>query len=70
MDITGRVTSWFLVGGGVGSMFFPWFVGQRFESSGPIFMPILILIIFITGLSLMVGAFYYVSVRKKQKMHG
>jgi len=70
MDITGRVTSWFLVGGGVGGMFFPWFVGQRFESSGPIFMPILIAIIFITGLSLMAGAFYYTSRHKKSKIYG
>ncbi len=67
MDITGRVTSWFLVGGGIGSMFFPWFVGQRFESSGPVFMPTLILMIFITGFILMTGAFYYVSARKKEK---
>jgi len=67
MDITGRVTSWFLVGGGVGSMFFPWFIGQRFESKGPIFMPTLVLIIFIIGFTLMAGAFYYVSVRKNRK---
>ncbi len=69
MDITGRVTSWFLVGGGVGSMFFPWFIGQRFESSGPIFMPLLVMIIFIIGLSLMAGAFYYVTRSKRSTIH-
>lgn len=67
MDITGRVTSWFLVGGGIGGMFFPWFVGQRFESTGPVFMPMLILMIFIIGFMLMAGAFFHVLVRQKRK---
>jgi len=33
--ITGRVTSWFFVGGSSGAMFLPWLVGQLCESFGP-----------------------------------
>lgn len=35
MIITGNVTSWFFVGGSLGGMFWPWLVGQMFESVGP-----------------------------------
>jgi FHS family Na+ dependent glucose MFS transporter 1 len=35
MAITGRVTSLFFVGASLGSMFFPWFVGQLIEPLGP-----------------------------------
>jgi MFS transporter, FHS family, Na+ dependent glucose transporter 1 len=35
MTITGFVTSWFFIGASAGGMFFPWFIGQLFESSGP-----------------------------------
>ena len=35
MDITGRITSFFLVGASLGGMLIPWLIGQFFESSGP-----------------------------------
>lgn len=35
MPISGRVTSYFLIGANVGSMLLPWVVGQLFESVGP-----------------------------------
>ncbi len=35
MHITGRITSWFFIGASFGAMFFPWFIGQFFEKSGP-----------------------------------
>lgn len=35
MPITGRTTSWFLVGGGLGAMTLPWIIGQLFEPIGP-----------------------------------
>jgi FHS family Na+ dependent glucose MFS transporter 1 len=35
LRMSGRVTSCFLIGASVGSMFLPWFIGQLFESSGP-----------------------------------
>jgi nitrate/nitrite transporter NarK len=33
--MSGRVTSCFLIGASVGSMFLPWFIGQLFEKAGP-----------------------------------
>jgi FHS family Na+ dependent glucose MFS transporter 1 len=36
MTVTGKVTSWFLVGGSAGSMTLPWLIGQLFESIGPL----------------------------------
>lgn len=35
MAITGRVTSWFLIGASLGSMTVPWLIGQLFERMGP-----------------------------------
>ena len=35
MALTGRVTSWFLVGASLGGMSLPWLIGQLFESLGP-----------------------------------
>ncbi|HKQ54042.1 MAG TPA: MFS transporter [Pyrinomonadaceae bacterium] len=34
MQITGRVTSWFLAGASAGGMFLPWLAGQLFEAAG------------------------------------
>jgi MFS transporter, FHS family, Na+ dependent glucose transporter 1 len=33
--LTAQITSWFFIGGGLGSMFFPWFMGQIFTSVSP-----------------------------------
>jgi len=35
MNTTGRVTAWFLVGASLGSMLWPWLIGQLFEPVGP-----------------------------------
>ena len=35
MTVTGRITSFLLVGGSLGSMSMPWLIGQLFESIGP-----------------------------------
>ncbi len=35
LQLTGAVTSWFMVGGSLGSMIVPWLIGQRFEVVGP-----------------------------------
>ena len=35
MTMTGKVTSWFFVGASTGGMFFPWLMGQLFESIKP-----------------------------------
>jgi fucose permease len=54
MDITGRVMRWFIIGIGVGNMFFPWLIGQFFETQGPRIMPLINLITFILALGLFV----------------
>ncbi len=36
MRITGQITSWFFIGASIGAMFFPWFIGQFFENTGPL----------------------------------
>jgi FHS family Na+ dependent glucose MFS transporter 1 len=59
MDITGQITSWFLVGSSVGGMFFPWLIGQFFESTGPSIMIIVILAAFGASLILMGGTMLY-----------
>jgi len=42
LGLTGSITGWFLVGSGIGGMFFPWFIGQLFERIGPrVTMPVL-----------------------------
>ena len=35
MPTTGKVTSWFLVGGSLGAMSLPWLIGQLFDRIGP-----------------------------------
>lgn len=35
LRLTGRVTSWFLVGAAAGAMFLPWLIGQFFARGGP-----------------------------------
>jgi FHS family Na+ dependent glucose MFS transporter 1 len=61
MHITGKVTSCFLVGSSVGSMFFPWFIGQFFESFGPLVLPIVNLSACSAALLLLCATFVYVS---------
>lgn len=34
LTITAKVTGWFMVGGGLGAMFFPWLIGQLIEPLG------------------------------------
>jgi MFS transporter, FHS family, Na+ dependent glucose transporter 1 len=35
MVMSGRLTSWFFVGAGIGAMILPWVIGQLFEKIGP-----------------------------------
>jgi FHS family Na+ dependent glucose MFS transporter 1 len=35
LSLTGIMTGWILVGGGIGGMVFPWLIGQLFESISP-----------------------------------
>lgn len=52
MRITGFVTSWFFVGASTGGMFFPWFIGQFFESSGPLITMLTVLVSLLLGLGM------------------
>ena len=41
MTMTGKITSWLLVGASLGGMSFPWLVGQFFEPVGPHVLPVI-----------------------------
>jgi len=50
LPVNGNITSWFLVGGSLGSMIIPWLIGQRFETIGPqVTMFILLLAVLLTA---------------------
>lgn len=59
MPISGRVTSYFLVGGNIGSMLLPWLIGQMFETSGPQSMLIILEIAMLLALLLFLGINWY-----------
>ncbi len=43
LSLTGALTGWILVGGGIGAMVFPWLIGQMFERINPrVTMPVLL----------------------------
>jgi FHS family Na+ dependent glucose MFS transporter 1 len=52
MTITASVTGWFMVGGGLGAMFFPWLIGQLIESAGASVMTSVVMLSLIGDLAL------------------
>ena len=44
MHVTGSMTGWFLVGGGLGGMLMPWLIGQAFVQAGPGAMIMIVLV--------------------------
>ena len=44
MHVTGSMTGWFLVGGGLGGMLMPWLIGQAFVLAGPGAMIMIVLV--------------------------
>ena len=51
VPMTGKITSWFLISGSLGSMFVPWLIGRNVESSGPlVIIQVLFLLLLISGL--------------------
>jgi len=66
MRITGQVTGWFLVGGGVGGMSLPWLIGQLFEPLGPPMTIFVVMIALGMALLLLATLFSY-STRNPQK---
>jgi FHS family Na+ dependent glucose MFS transporter 1 len=63
VGITSRTTGWFLIGGGVAGMLFPWLIGQFFESKGPVFMPVILLIACVAGIILLLFTISVLSQR-------
>jgi FHS family Na+ dependent glucose MFS transporter 1 len=68
MHITGKVTSFFLVGSSVGSMFFPWVIGQFFESFGPLAMVVTILAACLAAFSVVAVMILYLLRREKRPL--
>ncbi len=66
IDISGRVMSWFVIGIGAGNMFFPWMIGQLFESKGPIILPVINLITFILAMGLLINMLVVVRMKKQK----
>jgi len=62
MHVTGTITGWFLVGGGIGGMILPWVIGQAFVQIGAVAMIVIILINMALNL-LMLLLFTRVSVK-------
>jgi fucose permease len=57
--MTGRVTSWLLVGGSLGGMFLPWLMGQLFEPVGPQATILTTLIALIAAVGVLVAVILY-----------
>jgi FHS family Na+ dependent glucose MFS transporter 1 len=58
VHLTGKVTSYFIIGGGIGGMFLSWLIGQLYEPAGPritmaiIFIAILVDLLVLVALTL------------------
>jgi FHS family Na+ dependent glucose MFS transporter 1 len=65
LQLTGAVTSWFMVGGSLGSMTVPWLIGQRFEVMGPQVTMAIILATIVLAAGVL-GVFLTVSRRRQQ----
>ena len=64
LRLTGKITSMFLAGASIGSMFLPWFIGQFFESIGPRVTMVIIIIAYAFALGVFLFAVNYT--RKKE----
>jgi FHS family Na+ dependent glucose MFS transporter 1 len=63
LHLSGKITSMFLAGASIGSMFLPWFIGQFFESTGPRVTMVIIMIAYAFALGVFIFAVNYT--RKK-----
>jgi fucose permease len=55
INVTGSATSWFVCGAGLGSLAFPWLIGQWFNRSGAEAMPLAATILAVATLAWFVG---------------
>lgn len=69
MTVTGQVTGWFFVGASAGAMFWPWVIGQLFESTGPRIMPLALFIDLVLALVILIILISY-STRSIIKTEG
>jgi fucose permease len=59
MTITGKITSSFFVGVGMGSMLLPWLIGQFFEATGPEMTMVIILVTLVLNFLIFLGMLGY-----------
>jgi FHS family Na+ dependent glucose MFS transporter 1 len=64
--LTGKVTGLFLVGSSVGGMFWPWLIGQLFNSTGPQSLMVIVLLNLIGGSALLAVIISRVLLRPRQ----
>lgn len=65
MRVTGAMTGWFLVGGGIGGMILPWVIGQAFVGIGAGAMPVLVFGAVVLNL-LAIAVFVYLPIKQPQ----
>ncbi len=70
MKMTGAITSWFFVGTSIGSMFFPWFIGQFMESTGPQVMFVVLIADFFIASILLTAVLLIAKMRLKMREEG
>jgi fucose permease len=68
MPITGRVTSYFLIGANAGSMVLPWVVGQLFEPVGPKALIIVLEVVMVLALLLFIGILRFSAQREANRL--
>ncbi len=59
MTLTGSVTRWFFVGSSLGSMSFPWLIGQFFERNGPIAVMFIIFALIVANIAVFYLLMHY-----------
>lgn len=69
MTITGKVTGWFFIGAGTGSMILPWLIGQLFSSLGPRIFLWLIAVDLIAALLLLISLLAAFQRSERQGLH-
>ncbi len=67
LNVTGSMTGWFLVGGGIGGMILPWVIGQAFVRIGAGAMPVLIFGTVVLNL-LAIAFFVFLPIKQPQSI--
>ena len=68
IDMTGKVTGWFVMGIGAGNLIFPWLIGQMFEPVGPISLPLVTLSAIILAFVMIIAAYVLMGRRNKTQL--